>query len=108
MLEKAPVFRRNKRMHNMPWQILIGNQYAPALTDLGYQVPVATVYPERDLQRDIPDRVGLRKSGRDEIIRTDYSSDAPDAAAGTQSKEQNKTSEQSSSTTVTWILVCFR
>ena len=65
---KALVFGRDKRVDDMLWHFIVGNKNAAALSDLGYQVAVPAEYAQRNLQRNIANRLGGRQSRRDVII----------------------------------------
>ncbi len=63
MFEETLILCGDERVHDMRRQVLPGDEDAPALPDLRNQTAVAAVDPERNLQRNVADRLGGGQSG---------------------------------------------
>ncbi len=105
MLEESTVLGRDERMDDMRREVPECNKDALALADFGDEPAVAAKDPERDLQRNVPDRLRLGKAGLDEVIGADDAGNARNAAADRQADRQDHPAQPRTPRFVTHVLL---
>ena len=89
------------------WQVVPADEDAAAFSDLGDQAAVAAENPQRDLQRNIANCLGLGQSGRHIVISADNAGRDADAANCRDPEHNEQGANQLMSPIVTWTRFFF-
>ncbi len=107
MHEKALVLGRDERVDDVLRQVVPRDEDAAALADFRNQAAVAAENAQRNLQRDVADRLRLRQSGLHIVIGADDAGRKPDAAQGAAGDQDEQGAHQLMSPIVTWARFFF-
>ena len=69
--EKAVVLGGEERLDELRGELVVAHRDAPLLADRGDQPPVPGIYPQRNLQLDLPEAVDIGQGG----LQVDISAD---------------------------------
>jgi hypothetical protein len=106
--EKALIFCSDKRIHDMRRQLIVGNQDATPLADLGNEIAIAAEDTQRDLQRYVANRFSGRQAGLHKVIGANDTRGHANAAYGTHTQQHDRGANQLMSPNVTWFGSFFR
>ena len=99
------ILSRDERFDDVLWNLIVCNKNTAPFADLRDEVAVAAEDPQRDLERNVPNRLCRREPGGNVVIRANDGGNAPDCGDRAEPEEQDQRAGEPSLRFVTRVLV---